>query len=61
MSEIRSNQPSATNKLLKLVNLVYRRIFHEEMSVEVMAFLKNVLYIGAANLDRQRNIAADRA
>ncbi len=36
--------------LANIVALVYQRIFHEEMSADVKAFLKNLLYVGVGTI-----------
>ena len=35
---------------MKLVKLVYQRVFHEEMSADVQTFLKNVLYVSIGSI-----------
>ena len=44
------NQSVMRMAILKLVNLCYRRVFHEDMSAGVQAFLKNLLYVGIATV-----------
>ena len=34
------------DKLFALINIVYRKIFHEEVSFEVEKFIKNLSYVG---------------
>jgi len=36
--------------ILKLVNLCYQRVFHENMSLDVQTFLKNLLFVGVATI-----------
>jgi len=38
------------NIMQKFVNVIYRRIFHEEISSDVQIFLKNLLYVGVATV-----------
>ena len=38
------------SKLFALINIVYRKIFHEEISSEVEKFIKNLSYVGIGTI-----------
>ncbi len=37
-------------KLFALINIIYRKIFHEEVSIEVEKFIKNISYVGIGTI-----------
>jgi len=47
---INIGKPGNKRRIMKLVNKGYYIIFHEEISLEVQSFLKNLLFVGIATV-----------